>query len=88
MSVVSGLPRLLLAGGALNVRRWSPFLGGYGTFDELFEVLTLYKHARSSRSRSSVGESYWRRAVNLDFMVDEGVIDEEGSRIVLVCRNG
>ena len=24
-----------------------------------------------------VGEAYWRRAVNVDFMVDEGVIDPE-----------
>ena len=24
-----------------------------------------------------VGESYWRRAVDIDFLVDEGVIDAE-----------
>jgi predicted Rossmann-fold nucleotide-binding protein len=24
-----------------------------------------------------VGESYWRQAFNLDFLVDEGVIDRE-----------
>ncbi|MGO8924951.1 MAG: LOG family protein, partial [Xanthobacteraceae bacterium] len=51
---------------------------GYGTFDELFEVLTLVQTRKIKPIPVVlVGESYWRRAIDLDFLVDEGVIDQE-----------
>ena len=54
------------------------FPGGYGTFDELFEVLTLVQTRKIQPIPIVlVGESYWRKAVNVDFLVDEGAIDQE-----------
>ena len=52
--------------------------GGYGTFDELFEPLTLIQPRKiPPLPVVLVGEDYWRQAVNFDFLVEEGVIDAE-----------
>ncbi|GBE10371.1 putative lysine decarboxylase [bacterium BMS3Abin12] len=62
----------------LRARALVAFPGGYGTFDELFETLTLIQ-TRKIRPVPVIlaGERYWRRAVDVDFLVEEGVIDPE-----------
>lgn len=52
------------------------FPGGYGTLDELFETLALVQSGKlAPLPIVLVCERYWRSALNLDFLVDEGVID-------------
>ncbi len=62
----------------LRARALVAFPGGYGTMDELFEVLSL---AQTRKMRPVpvilVGEAYWRRVFDPEFLVDEGVIDAE-----------
>jgi uncharacterized protein (TIGR00730 family) len=52
--------------------------GGFGTLDELFEVLTLAQTRKIEPIPVVLaGESYWRRAIDFDFLRDEGMIDPE-----------
>lgn len=54
------------------------FPGGYGTFDELFEVLCLIQtRTIDPVPVVLVGEVFWRRAFDAEFLADHGVIDPE-----------
>ncbi len=54
------------------------FPGGFGTMDELFEMLTLIQTKKIKPIPIILfGEDYWRRIVNFDAMAEEGVIDKE-----------
>ncbi|MEM9628825.1 MAG: TIGR00730 family Rossman fold protein [Pseudomonadota bacterium] len=54
------------------------FPGGFGTFDELFEALTLIQTGKAKRIPFLLfDEAYWRRVVNFEAMVEEGVISAE-----------
>jgi uncharacterized protein (TIGR00730 family) len=54
------------------------FPGGFGTLDELFEILTLVQTRKMKPVPIVlVGEAHWRRAVDFDFLLDEGVIAQE-----------
>ena len=51
------------------------FPGGYGTFDELFELLTLVQTGKVRPLPILLfGRDYWTRVINFEAMVEEGVI--------------
>ncbi len=51
------------------------FPGGFGTFDEMFELLTLRQTGKSPAIPIVLFDSaYWKRVINFDALVEEGMI--------------
>lgn len=51
------------------------FPGGFGTLDELFEVITLVQTGKAEPVPIILfGSDYWKRLLNLDVMIEEGAI--------------
>jgi len=51
------------------------FPGGFGTLDELFEILTLVQTGKSEAVPVVLfGSAFWKKLVNFELLVDEGVI--------------
>ena len=54
------------------------FPGGYGTFDELFETLTLIQTKKIKPMPVLMfGKEFWERVINFDALVEEGTISSE-----------
>jgi uncharacterized protein (TIGR00730 family) len=53
------------------------FPGGYGTLDELFELLTLVQTRKMTKPLPIVlfGTRYWREVINFDALVEHGTIN-------------
>jgi uncharacterized protein (TIGR00730 family) len=54
------------------------FPGGFGTLDEVFEVITLVQTRKAKPVPIILfGSDYWKRLLNLDVLVEEGAISPE-----------
>ena len=59
----------------LRAKALVAFPGGFGTFDELFEALTLRQTGKMQDLPIVLfGEKFWRKVVNFDYLVECGVI--------------
>jgi uncharacterized protein (TIGR00730 family) len=52
------------------------FPGGFGTLDEMFELLTLAQTHKLAKKITVIiyGSSYWKGVINLDMLADKGAI--------------
>ncbi|MBL7157781.1 MAG: LOG family protein [Candidatus Omnitrophica bacterium] len=59
------------------------FPGGFGTMDELFELLTLIQTGKHKRPLPVIlfGRDYWKRVINFDEMYKYGTISKKDLRL-------
>lgn len=54
------------------------FPGGFGTLDELFEVITLVQTRKAKQVPIVLfGSDYWKRLIDFEVLIDEGVISPQ-----------
>ena len=58
------------------------FPGGFGTMDEMFEILTLVQTGKAAKLPIVLfSEAYWRRVINFDAFVEEGMVNAEDLKL-------
>jgi uncharacterized protein (TIGR00730 family) len=63
---------------AMRANALAVFPGGFGTMDELFEILTLLQTRKAPALPVVLfGRDYWRKVVNFEAMVEDGFIGEQ-----------
>jgi hypothetical protein len=62
------------------------FPGGYGTLDELFEIIALV-HTKKERPVPIIlyGSAYWKRLINFEVMIEEGAIERRDLDLLHYC---
>jgi uncharacterized protein (TIGR00730 family) len=67
----------------LRAKALAVFPGGFGTFDEMFEALTLIQTRKMVQIPIVLfGRAYWEKALNLQFLVEQGMIDPQDLKLI------
>lgn len=63
------------------------FPGGFGTLDELFEVLTLSQTHKVKKKMPVVifGKEYWKKLINFEALLEYGTISQEDIEMIRFC---
>jgi uncharacterized protein (TIGR00730 family) len=71
----------------LRARAVCIFPGGFGTFDELFEALTLIQTGKINPMPIVLfGTDHWKRVVDWDYLAECGLISPEDLDIITYCN--
>ena len=64
-----------------------PSPGGFGTLDELMEVITLIQTHKIKKDMKIViyDAKYWKEIVNFDKLVEHGMISKEDLKLLDFC---
>jgi len=67
----------------MRARALVAFPGGFGTLDELTDALTLIQTKKiEPMPIILMNEEYWKRVIDFDFLVEEGMIAEHDAKLV------
>ncbi|MCF0223410.1 MAG: TIGR00730 family Rossman fold protein [Fibrobacter sp.] len=63
------------------------FPGGFGTMDELFEMLTLVQTNKYAQKMPIIvfGSEFWKKMVNWEYFVETGMINKEDLELFHFC---
>ena len=71
----------------LRARAVAVFPGGFGTFDEFFELLTLIQTGKMKPIPIMLfGKEFWNRVVDLEALADEGTINHDDLNLFHWCE--
>ncbi len=61
--------------------------GGFGTLDELMEMLTLHQTHKTKKKVAIViyGSEYWKNTLDFDYMIARGVINKKDLSLFRIC---
>ena len=65
------------------------FPGGFGTMDEMMEVLTLLQTGKIKKKLKVIiyDSAYWKKIINFDALIDMGVINKNDLKLVDFCED-
>ena len=65
------------------------FPGGFGTMDEMFEMLTLVQTDKIRKKLALIiyDEKYWKSIINFDALVEKGVISASDLKLFTFCNS-
>ncbi len=66
------------------------FPGGFGTLDEVFEVLTLLQSNKIHRTEMCIilyGEKYWKKTINFNSLLEHKTISKEDLNLFQFCSS-
>jgi uncharacterized protein (TIGR00730 family) len=71
----------------MRARALVVFPGGFGTMDELFEVLTLVQTGKVRRVPIVlVGADFWHKAINFELLIEEGFVSAQDLQLFTVVN--
>jgi predicted Rossmann-fold nucleotide-binding protein len=71
----------------LRARAVAVFPGGFGTFDEFFELLTLIQTGKMKPIPICLfGKDFWTRVVNFEAIAEEGTISKKDLDLIHWCE--
>jgi uncharacterized protein (TIGR00730 family) len=71
----------------LRARAVAVFPGGFGTFDEFFELLTLIQTGKMKPIPILLfGHEFWNRVINFEALCEEGTISPQDLKLFRWCE--
>ena len=72
----------------LRARALVAYPGGFGTLDELFEILTLVQTGKTPPIPVVlVGRAFWERVIGFDALIEEGMVSEKDREIFTIVED-